>query len=93
MGRPLSTADAAAWNKASGAERRRNGPPGRDPVTRPVLTPVKKAQSGARVVSFPLIQLFHPCYPFAVPCLAAFGNQPAGNEPEADKDGKRFLEI
>ena len=88
----ISTAIAAAWNKATGAERRRNGPPGRHPVTQPVLTRMKKAQSGAGVVSFPLIALFHPCYPFAVPCLAACGNQSRRNEPEAGKNGKRFWE-
>jgi hypothetical protein len=55
-----------------------------------VLTRGKKAQSGAPVVSFPLIALFHPCYPFAVPCLTAYGNH---SEPEAGKNGKKILGI
>src|SRR5690242_19857595 len=77
-----------AENKATRCARRRNGPPGRHPVTPPVLTRGKKAQFLALVVSFPLIALFHPCYRFAVPCLAACGNQPAGMSPRPAKTAK-----
>jgi hypothetical protein len=54
---------------------------------------MKKALFGARLVSFPLIALFHPCYRFARALFGGLRESARGNQPEAGIRRQKILEI